>query len=65
MRPMLYYRRGLFFLSAISLIFPDAARYRQDPRFIEIFTELGLVDYWKAVELPDFCGSESIEGLCP
>lgn len=49
----------------ISLIFPDAARYRQDPRFVEIYTELGMVDYWRTTELPDFCQSESIEGLCP
>jgi hypothetical protein len=48
----------------ISLIFPEAAPYRQDPRFVEIYTDLGLVDYWKSVELPDFCDSEQIEGLC-
>jgi len=49
----------------ISLISPAADSYRQDPRFVEIYTELGMVDYWKTVELPDFCNSEQIEGLCP
>lgn len=48
----------------ISLMAPAAAKYRQDPRFLEIYTDLGLVDYWKTVELPDFCNTEQIEGLC-
>jgi len=48
----------------ISLLHPIAARYRQDPRFVEIYTQLGLVDYWTRVELPDFCSTESIPGLC-
>ena len=48
----------------ITLIVPRAAPYRQDPRWLEIYTELGLVDYWKTVELPDFCATESIAGLC-
>lgn len=49
----------------ITLIHEAAARYRQDPRFVEIYTDLGLIEYWQSVELPDFCGSEQIEGLCP
>jgi TolB-like protein len=48
----------------ISLIFPPAARYRQDSRFVQIYSQLGLVEYWKTVELPDFCMTESITGLC-
>jgi TolB-like protein len=49
----------------ISLMSPDASRYRKDPRFVEIYAELGLVDYWKTGELPDFCATESVAGLCP
>ncbi len=48
----------------ITLIHEAAAPYRQDPRWLEIYTELGLVEYWKTVELPDFCARESIAGLC-
>ena len=48
----------------ISLLHPAAARYRQDSRFVEIYTDLGMVDYWKQVELPDFCATETISGLC-
>ncbi len=48
----------------ISLIDPQAAAYRQDPRFVGIYTDLGLVDYWLSVELPDFCDTERITGLC-
>lgn len=48
----------------ITLMAKRAARYRQDLRWLQIYTELGLVDYWKTVELPDFCATESIEGLC-
>lgn len=48
----------------ITLIHEAAAPYRQDPRWLEIYAELGLVDYWMTVELPDFCASESIKGLC-
>jgi TolB-like protein len=48
----------------ISLIHPRAGRYRQHPRWLEIFTGLGLVEYWQDVELPDFCLTESIRGLC-
>ncbi len=48
----------------ISLIHPRAGRYRQHPRWLEIYTGLGLVEYWKEVELPDFCATESIAGLC-
>jgi len=48
----------------ITLMAEAAARYRQDPRWLEVYTQLGLVDYWKTVELPDFCTTESIVGLC-
>lgn len=48
----------------ISLMHRAAAPYRQSPRWLEIYKELGLVDYWKTVELPDFCKHESISGLC-
>ena len=48
----------------ISLIHQKAARYRQHPRWLEIYTGLGLVEYWQRVELPDFCVTESIRGFC-
>lgn len=48
----------------ITLMAPPAARYRQDPRWHDIYQNLGLIDYWKSVQLPDFCDSESIKGLC-
>jgi TolB-like protein len=48
----------------ISLIHPRAGRYRQHPRWLEIYTDLGLVDYWLTVELPEFCKNESVPGLC-
>lgn len=48
----------------ITLMVEQAATYRQDPRFVEIYTDLGLVDYWKTVEMPDFCSIESIASLC-
>jgi len=48
----------------ITLMAPAAARYRQDPRWLEIYTQLGLVEYWTTVELPAFCDTESIGGLC-
>ncbi len=48
----------------IALMFRTTSRYRQDPRWLALYTDLGLVEYWKSVELPDFCASESIPGLC-
>jgi len=48
----------------ISLMHRLAAPYRQDPRWLEVYRDLGLVAYWKSVELPDFCIKESIDGLC-
>ncbi len=51
-------------LNQIALFFPPAARYRQDPRFLELTKELGLIEYWQSVELPDFCAEEIITGLC-
>ena len=48
----------------ISLMHRLAAPYRQDSRWLAVYQELGLVAYWKSVELPDFCASESIDGLC-
>lgn len=48
----------------ISLMHRLAAPYRQDPRWLAVYQDLGLVAYWKSVELPDFCANESIDGLC-
>ncbi len=34
---------------------PEMAAFRQDPRFIELVTELGLLDYWRENGWPDAC----------
>ena len=33
----------------------DMAAFRQDPRFAELVTEGGLVDYWRKYGWPDYC----------
>ncbi|MCH8958718.1 MAG: hypothetical protein IH835_04585, partial [Proteobacteria bacterium] len=33
----------------------DMAAFRQDPRFAELVTEQGLVDYWREYGWPDYC----------
>ncbi len=33
----------------------DLATFRQDPRFAELVTEYGLVDYWREYGWPDYC----------
>ena len=33
----------------------DMARFRQDPRFAALVTELGMVDYWREYGWPDAC----------
>ncbi len=33
----------------------DMATFRQDPRFANLVTELGLLDYWRENGWPDVC----------
>jgi hypothetical protein len=33
----------------------DMAPFRQDPRFAELVTALGMVDYWREYGWPDVC----------
>jgi len=34
---------------------PDLVTFRQDPRFVDLVTELGLLDYWHEYGWPDAC----------
>ena len=43
---------------------PDMAAFRQDPRFIELVTELGLLDYWRENGWPDACQPASDSLIC-
>ena len=45
--------------------FPALASLRKDPRMMEVFTALNLVEYWREVEWPDTCGpGENDEVVC-
>jgi len=43
---------------------PDIAPFRQDPRFAELVTELGLVDYWRKDSWPDACQPAGDSVIC-
>jgi adenylate cyclase len=43
---------------------PDMAPFRQDPRFADLVTELGLVDYWREYGWPDACQPEGDSVIC-
>ena len=44
---------------------PALAPLRKDPRIMELFTELRLIEYWREVEWPDKCGpGENDEVVC-
>ena len=34
---------------------PEGAAFRRDPRFAELATRVGMVDYWKQYGFPDGC----------
>ena len=34
---------------------PSAAAFRRDKRYLELVERVGLLDYWRAGRLPDFC----------
>ena len=45
--------------------FPALASLRKDPRIMEVFTALNLVEYWREVEWPDNCGpGENADVVC-
>jgi TolB-like protein/Tfp pilus assembly protein PilF len=43
---------------------PELAAFRQDPRFAELVTELGLVDYWREHGWPDACQPAGESLIC-
>ena len=44
---------------------PALAPLRKDPRMLEVFSELRLIEYWREVEWPDKCGpGEKDEVIC-
>jgi pentatricopeptide repeat protein len=44
---------------------PALAPLRKDPRMLEVFAELRLIEYWREVEWPDSCGpGEKNEVIC-
>jgi TolB-like protein len=52
-------------LNPIAFYDAGATRYRAHPRFIPLMEEMGLADYWRSVEAPDFCAVDLVEGICP
>jgi hypothetical protein len=43
---------------------PDMASFRQDPRFADLVTELGLVDYWREYGWPGACQPVGDSVIC-
>ena len=43
---------------------PDMVAFRQDPRFAELVTELGLMDYWREHGWPDVCQQTGDSLIC-
>ena len=51
--------------NAWGILWQDGmAAFRQDPRFAELVTELGLMDYWRANGWPDGCQPEADRLRC-
>jgi DNA-binding winged helix-turn-helix (wHTH) protein len=46
-----------------TLFAPSAAPLRRDPRFIDLAERIGMLDYWRAGRLPDFC-TRAKEPIC-
>ena len=43
---------------------PEMAAFRQAPRFAELVTELGLMDYWREHGWPDACQPAGDSLIC-
>ncbi len=43
---------------------PDMAKFRQDPRFARLVTDLGLMDYWRENGWPDVCQPAGDSLIC-
>jgi tetratricopeptide (TPR) repeat protein len=43
---------------------PDMAAFRQDPRFTELVSKLGLLDYWHEHGWPDACRPAGVSLIC-
>ncbi len=43
---------------------PEMIAFRQDPRFADLVTQLGLMDFWREHGWPDFCRPDGGSLLC-
>jgi hypothetical protein len=43
---------------------PDMVEFRKDPRFAELVSELGLMDFWRDHGWPDFCRPDGDSLFC-
>lgn len=49
----------------IEVLFSSTGRpLRQDPRFVALMTELGLVDFWDEAGWPDMCARDAGRVVC-
>jgi adenylate cyclase len=47
------------------LFWPNLTALREDPRFVKLATDIGLVDYWKSTGIrPDFCADAGAARAC-
>jgi hypothetical protein len=51
-------------LAAISFWLPEMRAFRQDPRFQQLVTRLGLMDYWRQFGPPDDCDIKDGKLIC-
>jgi tetratricopeptide (TPR) repeat protein len=53
------------FTDSSFLFWPDLAEWRRDPRFLQLVTQVGLVDYWRnSGKWPDFCTDPALPYRC-
>ncbi|MEE8308632.1 MAG: hypothetical protein V3R81_15295, partial [Gammaproteobacteria bacterium] len=43
---------------------PNVAPFRQDPRFADLLTGWGLLDYWREYGWPDACQPKGDSVIC-
>ncbi len=43
---------------------PQMASFRNDPRFIDLMRDMGLIELWNTLGLPDTCSGETVEPFC-